>query len=106
VQDYTIKVAGPPERSDEMDPRTLAPVPDTIRLLIEHGQRTGELRTFPSGAEVSGLIVNLLLLRSINRPEEPAEVTAELLQTVMFGMLRPEMLVCADGNARPFRATH
>jgi AcrR family transcriptional regulator len=104
VQEYTIKVAGPPERSDDLDPRTLAPLPDTLRLLIERGQYTGELRSFPSAAEVSGLIINLLLLRSINR-DEPAEVTAELLQTVMFGMLRPELLIHAGTDGRPFSAT-
>jgi hypothetical protein len=49
------------------------------------------------------MIVNLLLLRSINRPDEPAEVTAELLLTVMFGMLRPELLTAAGAQARPFR---
>jgi AcrR family transcriptional regulator len=105
VQDYAIKVTGPPEPDDEMDPRTLAPLPDTLRLLIEKGQRTGELREFPSAPEVSGLIINLLLLRSINRPDEPAEVTTELLQTVMFGMLRPEMLTAPGTDGRPFRAT-
>jgi AcrR family transcriptional regulator len=105
VQEYTIKVAGPPQPGDELDPRIVAPLPDTIRFLIEQGQRTGELRDFPSAIEVSGMIINLLLLRSINRAEEPAEVTAELLQTVMFGILRPEMLTDAGTNGRPFRAT-
>lgn len=105
VQEYTIKVSGPPDPADELDPRTLAPVPESIRVLVEHGQRTGELRPFPSSVEVSGLIVNLLLLRSINRADEPAEVTAELLQTVMFGMLRPELLTDAGADGRPFRAT-
>jgi AcrR family transcriptional regulator len=105
VQEYTIKVTGPPQPGDELDPRIVAPLPDTIRFLIEQGQRTGELRDFPSAIEVSGMIINLLLLRSINRAEEPAEVTAELLQTVMFGILRPEMLTDAGTNGRPFRAT-
>lgn len=105
VQEYTIRVTGPPEPGDELDPRIVAPLPDTIRFLIEQGQRTGELRDFPSALEVSGMIINLLLLRSINRAEEPAEVTAELLQTVMFGILRPEMLTDAGTNGRPFRAT-
>jgi AcrR family transcriptional regulator len=105
VQEYTIKVSGPPDPSDELDPRTLAPLPEAIRVLLEHGQRTGELRAFPSAVEVSGLVINLLLLRSINRPEEPPEVTTELLQTVMFGMLRPELLTDAGTEGRPFRAT-
>jgi AcrR family transcriptional regulator len=105
VQEYTIKVTGPPEPGDELDPRVVAPLPDTIRYLIEQGQRTGELRDFPSAVEVSGMIINLLLLRSINRVEESAEVTAELLQTVMFGILRPEMLTHAGTNGRPFKPT-
>ena len=105
VEEYTIKVTGPPQPGDELDPRNVAPLPDTIRFLIEQGQRTGELRDFPSALEVGGMIINLLLLRSISRAEEPAEVTAELLQTVMFGMLRPEMLTDAGTNGRPFRAT-
>lgn len=105
VQEYTIKVAGPPDPADELDPRTLAPVPESIRMLVEHGQRTGELRAYPGSVEVSGVIINLLLIRSINRANEPADVTAELLQTVMFGMLRPELLTDAGADGRPFRAT-
>lgn len=105
VEEYTIRVAAAPDPADEIDPRTLAPVPESIRLLIEHGQRSGDLRPFPAASEVSGMIVNLLLMRSINRPNEPAEVTAELLLTVMFGMLRPELLVAAGEDARPFART-
>jgi AcrR family transcriptional regulator len=102
VEEYTIKVSGPPDPTDDIDPRTLAPVPEPLRLLIEHGQRTGELRPFPNGLEASGMVVNLLLLRSINRPDEPAEVTAELLLTMLFGMLRPELLANAGTEERPF----
>jgi AcrR family transcriptional regulator len=103
VEEYTIKVSGPPDPADDIDPRTLAPVPEPIRMLIEHGQRTGELRPFPSALDASGMVVNLLLLRSINRPEEPAELTAELLLTMMFGMLRPELLTNTGTDGRPFR---
>jgi AcrR family transcriptional regulator len=102
VEEYTIKVSGPPDPGDDIDPRTLAPVPEPLRILIEHGQLTGELRPFPTALEASGMIVNLLLLRSINRADEPAEVTAELLLTVLFGMLRPELLTDAGAAARPF----
>jgi AcrR family transcriptional regulator len=105
VEEYTIKVSGPPDPDDDSDPRTLAPVPTPLRTLVEHGQRTDELRPFPSALDVSGMIVNLLLLRSINRPEEPAEYTAELLLTVLFGMLRPELLANAAADERPFRRT-
>jgi AcrR family transcriptional regulator len=102
VEEYTIKVAGPPDPDDDVDPRTLAPVPQALLMLIERGQRTGELRPFPTAIDASGMIVNLLLLRSINRPDEPAEVTTELLLTVMFGMLRPELLTDAGTQVRPF----
>jgi AcrR family transcriptional regulator len=104
VEEYTIRVSGPPDPDDAVDPRTLAPVPDALKLLIDCGQRTGQLRPFPSALEASGMVVNLLLLRSINRPDEPAEVTAELLLTVLFGMLRPDLLAEGGAGARPFRA--
>jgi AcrR family transcriptional regulator len=102
VEEYTIRVSGPPDPMDDIDPRTLAPVPEPLRILIEHGQCSGELRPFPSALEASGIVVNLLLLRSISRPEEPAELTAELLLTVLFGMLRPELLANAGVDERPF----
>jgi AcrR family transcriptional regulator len=103
VQEYTIRVAGPADPADEIDPRTLAPIPTSILMLVQHGQGTGELRRFPSALEVSGLIANMLLIRSINRPQEPPEFTCEMLLTVMFGMLRPELLVDAGNDGRPFR---
>jgi hypothetical protein len=37
------------------------------------------------------MIINLLLLRSINRDERP-ETTAELLLKMLFGALRPELV--------------
>jgi len=102
VEEYTIKVSGPPDPTDDVDPRMLAPVPEPLRKLIERGQRTGELRPFPSALDASGMVVNLLLLRSINRPDEPAELTAELLLTVLFGMLRPDLLANVGTDVRPF----
>jgi AcrR family transcriptional regulator len=107
VQEYTIRVGGPPDPADEIDPRTLAPVPESLRLLVEHGQRTGELRPFPPATEISGMIANLLLLRSIRAsPDEPADTAAELLLTVMFGSLRPELLIAPGSDERPFRVDH
>ena len=103
VQEYTIRVAGPADPADEIDPRILAPVPAPIQMLIENGQGTGELRPFPTALEVSGLIVNMALIRSVNRPHELPEFTCEMLLTVMFGMLRPELLVDAGNDGRPFR---
>jgi hypothetical protein len=44
------------------------------------------------------MIVNLLLVRSINRQEEPPAVTADLLLTMLFGALRPELVVARDGD--------
>jgi AcrR family transcriptional regulator len=102
VEEYTIRVGGPPDPTDDVDPRTLAPVPRPLQLLVEHGQRTGELRSFPAAFEVAGMIANLLLLRSINRPEECADATAELLLTALFGMLRPELLTETGPDGRPF----
>jgi AcrR family transcriptional regulator len=104
VQEYTIRVAGPPDPEDDVDPRTLAPMPESVKMLVEHGQKTGELRAFPPATEISGMIINLLLLRSINRPNEPADVTAELLLTVLFGALRPDLLTDPTRGERPFSA--
>lgn len=103
VQEYTIKVSGPADPADDIDPRTLAPIPESLHVLIAHGQRGGELRTFPAAADISAIVANLLLLRSVNRAHDPPEVTAELLLTVLFGSLRPEILVAAGDDARPFR---
>ncbi len=102
VQDYTIRVEGPADPSDDVDPRTLVPLPDAIRILVEHGQDTGQLRAYPPAAEISAMIVNLLLLRAVNRPDEPADARAELLLTVLFGALRPELLLNGPANDRPF----
>jgi AcrR family transcriptional regulator len=89
--DYAIRVRRPADPTDGADPRTLAPLPAALHRLIECGQATGELRPYPPAAEISAMIVNVLLLRSINR-DEPPEVTAELLLTILFGVLRPELL--------------
>ena len=102
VEEYAVKVSGPADPDDAIDPRALAPVPESLRILIERGQCTRELRPFPTAADASGMIVNLLLLRSVNLPAEPADHTAELLLTALFGMLRPELLVDAGTDARPF----
>jgi len=103
VQDYTIRVEGPSDPDDEIDPRLLAPVPDAIRILVEQGQRTGELRSFPAASDVSALVVNVMLTRAMNRPDEPVDARAELLLTVLFGALRPELLLDGPSGDRPFR---
>ncbi|GAA5131653.1 TetR/AcrR family transcriptional regulator [Pseudonocardia adelaidensis] len=99
--DYTIKVGKAPDPDDQGDPRILAPVNVALLLLIDHGQATGELRSHPPAGEISGMLVNLLLVRSINRKDEPPSDTADLLLTVLFGALRPDLLVGRDG-AGPF----
>jgi AcrR family transcriptional regulator len=104
VNDYTIRVGRGPDPSDDGDPRNLAPIPDVLLGLIEHGQATGELRSYPPAYEVSVSIVNLLMLRTLSRRDEPPEQTAELLLTMLFGTLRPELLV-ESGTPRPFART-
>lgn len=103
VHDYVAtRVGGLPDPTDLGDPRTLAPVPDAILGLLQDGQASGELRPYPPAVEMSGLIVNTLLTRAVNRPHEPPEQTAELLLTVLFGTLKPELLCSIPPDARPF----
>ena len=49
------------------------------------------------------MIINLLLLRAVGRPHDPPELTAELMLTLLFGALRPELLADAGPDSRPFR---
>ncbi|MHA6619809.1 TetR/AcrR family transcriptional regulator [Pseudonocardia sp. DLS-67] len=100
--DYTIRVGKAPDPDDQGDPRIIAPINVALLLLIEHGQATGELRSHPPAFEISGMVVNLLLVRSINRKEEPPSDTADLLLTVLFGALRPDLLVGRDGAGPPW----
>jgi AcrR family transcriptional regulator len=102
VLDYTIRVGKAQDPEDQADPRVLAPINMALLLLIQHGQATGELRPHPAAPEISGMIVNLLLVRSINRQEEPPAVTADLLLTMLFGALRPELVVARDGDGPPW----
>lgn len=89
-QEYADKVHAPPRADDELDPRALAPVPDAVRLLVARGQATGELQGFPTADDISTMIANTLLVRGVERPDEPPEVTTRLLLTVLFGAVRPE----------------
>ena len=101
ASEYTIKIGALPDPGDDADPRTLVPMTEALELLIGYGQAAGELRAYPSARDLSGLLVNTVLIRNVNRPGESADITAELLLTVMFGTLRPEELVGAE---RPFPA--
>lgn len=100
VLDYTIRVGRAPDPTDLADPRIVAPVTRPLLELIEHGQVAGELRPYPPAVEISGMIVNLLLVRSINRTAERPEVTADLLLTMLWGALRPDLLDAAPQQGR------
>lgn len=93
AEEYAIRVGGQATDGDEQDPRTIAPVPDTIRGLIERGQRTGELRGYPPALELSGILVNVLLMRSLVWPDEPHQDTARILVTLALGALAPELII-------------
>ena len=103
IGDYAVKVGGPPDPQDGNDPRVLAPVGEVIGELVARGQATGELRSWPPAPDISTMLVDLLLLRAVGRPHDPPELTAEMMLTLLFGALRPELLVDAGPDARPFR---
>ena len=103
IADYAIKVGRPADPQDENDPRVLAPVGEVVVELIRRGQQTGELRSWPPAEEMGTMLVDLLLLRTVGRPHIPPEVTAELMLTLLFGALRPELLTEAGPDGRPFR---
>jgi hypothetical protein len=73
-----------PDRTDDQDPRNLAPLPAALVRLVRHGQESGELLPEPSAAEIGGSVVNLLLVRSLNRKTEPPAQTARLLRLVLL----------------------
>jgi AcrR family transcriptional regulator len=103
IADYAVKVGRPADPHDENDPRVLAPVGDVAIELIARGQQAGELRSWPPAEEIGTMIINLLLLRAVGRPHDPPESTAELMLTLLFGALRPELLTEAGPDGRPFR---
>ena len=103
IADYAVKVGRPADPHDENDPRVVAPVADVAIELISRGQQSGELRSWPPADEVGTMIINLLLLRAVGRPHDPPELIAELMLTLLFGALRPELLADAGPDSRPFR---
>jgi AcrR family transcriptional regulator len=104
INDYAGgRPGGPPDANDPDDPRVLAPINRTVEGLITAGQASGEFRGYPAAVDVAGTMANMLLIRAVNRPGEPPERTAELLLSVMFGLLKPELLLNAE---RPFRRAH
>jgi AcrR family transcriptional regulator len=104
IAEFAVRVGRPAEPGDENDPRVLAPVGEVLVELIERGQHAGELRPWPPAEEIGTMLVDLLLVRAVGRPYEPPELTAELMLTLLFGALRPELLANVPPDARPFRA--
>jgi AcrR family transcriptional regulator len=103
IADYAIKVGRPADPHDENDPRVLAPVGEVVVELIRRGQQAGELRAWPPAEEIGTMLVDLLLVRAVGRQHDPPELTAELMLTLLFGALRPELLCDLAPDARPFR---
>ena len=103
IADYAVRTGRRADPYDENDPRVLAPVGDVLCTLIVHGQGSGQLRPWPPADELGTMLVDLLLVRAVGRPQDPPEFTAELMLTLLFGALRPELLVDAGPDARPFR---
>jgi AcrR family transcriptional regulator len=92
----------PPDPLDLNDPRSYVQLPSVIAHVITDAQQKGELRVFPDGQEVGATMINLLLLRVLNRRDESAAMTAEVVLTLLLGALKPELLVAAGPNGRPF----
>jgi AcrR family transcriptional regulator len=101
VLDYTIRVGRAPDPADQADPRNIAPIDKALLLLIQHGQSTGELLPHPPATEISGMIINLLLVRSLSHKDEPPAVTADLLITMLLGALRPDLADTRDDGRAP-----
>ncbi len=104
IAEYAVRVGRPADPHDQNDPRVLAPVGEVLCELVARGQRTGELRAWPPAGEIGTMLVDLLLVRAVGRQQDPPEITAELMLTLLFGALRPELLAGADPCARPFRS--
>lgn len=103
IADFAVRVGRPADPGDESDPRVLAPVGAVLCELIARGQESGELRAWPPADEIGTMLVDLLLVRAVGRQHSPPELTAELMLTLLFGALRPELLAATDDAARPFR---
>jgi AcrR family transcriptional regulator len=92
----------PPDPQDHNDPRSYVELPAVIARVITEAQQSGELRDFPDGREIGATMINLLLLRVMNRRDESPAMTAEVVLTLLLGALKPELLVAAGPNGRPF----
>ena len=92
VQEYTARHGGPPVPGDDADPRVLAPIPDLLVEMIREGQESGELRGFPPAIDLGEHVTFLLFLRCFTRPFETAGESADVILTMLFGAVRPELL--------------
>jgi AcrR family transcriptional regulator len=89
VLEYAIRTERTPDPADDLDPRNVVPMIAPLLRLVSYGQESGQLRADPSAVEISSAVVNLLLVRSLNHKDEPAEATAELLRTLLFRTMTP-----------------
>ena len=97
-----LREGRPLDPEDPNDPRSYVQLPAAVAQLVTEAQRTGELRAFPPGPEIGANMMNLLVLRVMNRREESPAATAEVILTLLLGALKPELLVAAGPDARPF----
>lgn len=102
AQEYTSKVAGPPQPDDHDDPRNIVPLPVLVVELIRAGQEAGEFLRFPPAADLGPQITNLLLLRALTRPGEEPGFRAEIVLTMLFGTLQPQRIIVSGPDSRPF----
>ncbi len=105
VLDASMRIHGPVDPDDPDDPRALAPMHEGLTRLIAVGQRDGRFRSYPTAEEMAAQVANVLLLRVLSRPDESPEESAELALTLLFGALRPQVLVDAGTQRRPFAAS-
>ena len=89
VLEYTIRTGDTPDPEDDLDPRTIVPLLAPLTRLVRYGQRSGQLRRDPSPEDISSTVVNLMLVRSLNRRDEHADTTAALLRTLLFRTMAP-----------------
>ena len=87
VQDYTARVQRPPVAPDPEDPRLGTPVPEPIAVLLDAGQRSGELGHQRDPADLAEQLTFLLFLRCFTHPDEDAADTAEMLLAIAVGVL-------------------
>lgn len=72
------------------DPRAVVPLPKLLAPAVRAGQEQGTVRDDFEPFELAALITNLLLLRVMTRPDEPAAQVAEIVgEIALFGIARP-----------------